>query len=108
MGKLIYSMVTSLDGYVADERGDFGSWARPDEEVLAAVNDQTAQVGTFLYGRRMYQLMSVWETDPQVVAQSPGSADFARLWQRADKVVFSTTIQHVPTARTVLYRQFDP
>ncbi len=65
MGRLIYSMLTSLDGFVADEAGDFG-WAEPDEEVLEAVNEWTAPIGTYLYGRRMYELMTVWETDPAV------------------------------------------
>lgn len=108
MGKLLYSMITSLDGYVADERGEFASWARPDEEALAAVNAQTAQVGTYLYGRRMYEIMSVWETDPAVAAQSPESQNFARLWRAANKVVFSTTLQRAGTGRTVLRREFDP
>lgn len=108
MGKLIYSMITSADGYVADDGGEFATWARPDEEVLAAVNEQTAQVGTYLYGRRMYQMMSVWETDPALAAGSPGSADFARIWQAADKVVYSTTLTEAPTANTRLERSFDP
>lgn len=108
MARLIYSMITSVDGYVADADGEFASWARPDEEVLAAVNAQTAQVGTYLYGRRMYDMMSVWETDPAVAAQSPGSEDFARLWQSADKVVYSTTLTQVHTARTQVLSSFDP
>lgn len=108
MGNLIYSMITSLDGYVADEAGEFASWAQPDEEALAAVNDQVSQVGTYLYGRRMYETMAVWETDPAVAAQSPGSQDFARLWQAADKVVYSGTLPQVSTARTELRREFDP
>ena len=108
MGKLVYSMITSVDGYVADDDGEFASWARPDEEALAAVNDQTAQVGTYLYGRRMYEMMSVWETDPAVAAQSPESEDFAGLWRAADKVVFSRTLDQVHTDRTRLEPAFDP
>lgn len=108
MGNLTYSMITSADGYVADDDGEFASWARPDEEALAAINDHTAQVGTYLYGRRMYQMMSVWETDPAVAAQSPGSQDFARLWQATDKIVYSTTLERVHTTRTRLERSLDP
>lgn len=108
MGKLVYSMITSLDGYVADPAGEFASWAMPDEEVLAAVNVQSERVGTYLYGRRMYEMMAVWETDPAVAAQSPQSQDFARLWQSADKIVYSTTLTEVPTQRTRLEHSFEP
>lgn len=107
MGHLVYSMIVSLDGYVADGEGDFG-WAVPDEEVLEEVNAETADVGTFLYGRRMYELMAVWETDPAVAAQSPRSADFARIWQAADKIVYSRTMTQVRTRRTHLEHRFDP
>lgn len=107
MGKLIYSMITSLDGYVADEDGTF-DWAVPDEEVLEAINRDTENVSTYLYGRRMYQMMRVWETDPAVAAQSPRSQDFASIWMRADKVVYSTTLPEVDTARTRLEPRFDP
>ena len=107
MGTLIYSMITSLDGYVADREGNF-DWAVPDEEVLETVNRDTVGVSTFLYGRTMYETMRVWETDPGIAGQSPRSADFARLWTRADKVVYSTTLPEVDTTRTRLERQFDP
>lgn len=107
MGQLIYSMIVSLDGYVADPEGRF-EWAVPDEDVLEAINSMTAQVGTFLYGRRMYQMMAVWETDPAVAAQSPQSEDFARIWQEKDKVVYSTTLDDVTTSRTRLESQFLP
>lgn len=107
MGKLIYSMISSLDGYVADEQGNF-DWAVPDEEVLEAINRDTASVSTYLYGRRMYEMMRVWETDPAIAAQSPRSQDFARIWVKADKVVFSTTLAGVDTQRTRLERTFDP
>ncbi|MGC0274330.1 dihydrofolate reductase family protein [Pseudactinotalea sp. Z1739] len=108
MARLIYSMITSLDGYVADADGDFGSWAQPDEEVLAALNDDIARVGTYLYGRRMYELMAVWESDPSLTADSPASEDFARLWQQADKVVYSTTLTQPVTERTRVHGVFDP
>lgn len=107
VGKLIYSMLTSLDGYVADRSGDF-SWAQPDEEVLAAVNEWTAPIGTYLYGRRMYELMTVWENDPDLRASSPGSADFADIWMAADKVIYSSTLTSVTTSRTKLLSVFDP
>jgi dihydrofolate reductase len=107
MAKLIYSAIASLDGYVADEDGDFG-WAAPDEEVHAFVNDLLLPVGTHLYGRRMYETMAVWETDPTLADQSSVMRDFAQLWQAADKVVYSGTLEAVPTARTRIERDFDP
>ncbi|WP_110589281.1 dihydrofolate reductase family protein [Microbacterium suaedae] len=108
MGTLVYSMQVSLDGYVADTTGEFTSWAMPDEQVLAAVNDEYSKVSTYLLGRRMYQMMAVWETNPEVIEQSPQSTEFARIWQRADKVVFSRTLETVATSRTQLRAQFDP
>lgn len=107
MARLLYSAICSLDGFVADEAGDFG-FAFPDPEVLAAVNEDTAQVGTFLHGRRMYELMQGWETDPSWAEGDQGSADFAAHWQRAEKVVVSTTLTDVVTRRTRLVRSFDP
>lgn len=107
MGKLIYSMISSLDGYVADEQGNF-DWAMPDEEVLETVNRDMANVSTYLYGRRMYEMMRVWETDPAVAAQSSRSQEFARIWVQAEKVVFSSTLAEVDTQRTRLERTFDP
>lgn len=107
MGRLIYFMITSLDGFVADREGGFG-WGQPSEEVLAVINEETAPVGTFLYGRKIYELMQVWETDPAIAADSPGSTDFARIWQRAEKIVFSTTLPEVATTKTRLLREFDP
>jgi dihydrofolate reductase len=80
MAKLIYSAITSLDGYVADEDGNF-DWAAPDEEVHAFINDLERPVGTYLYGRRMYEVMVVWETDPTLADQSPVMRDFAQVWQ---------------------------
>ncbi|RJL35648.1 dihydrofolate reductase family protein [Bailinhaonella thermotolerans] len=107
MGKLIYSMITSLDGYVADERGDF-AWGEPDEEAHRYVNELTRSVGTYLYGRRMYETMVYWETADTLPGQPPYVLDWARQWQAADKIVYSTTLDSVSSARTRLEREFDP
>jgi dihydrofolate reductase len=107
MAKLIYSAITSLDGYIADEDGNF-DWAAPDEEVHAFVNDLERPVGTYLYGRRMYEVMAPWETDPTLADQSRVMRDFAELWQAADKIVYSKTLKTVSTASTRLERDFDP
>ena len=106
MAKLIYSAITSLDGYVADEDGNF-RWAEPDEEVHSFVNDLERPVGTYLYGRRMYETMLAWETmslddQPAVVR------DFAAIWQAADKIVYSRTLEAASSARTRIERDFDP
>ena len=105
MASLIYSAITSLDGYVEDERGAF-SWAAPDEEVHAFVNDLERPVGTYLYGRRMYDVMRYWETAP--AGQQPVMRDYARIWQAADKIVYSKTLEAVSSARTRIERDFDP
>jgi dihydrofolate reductase len=107
MAKLIYVTNVSLDGYIEDERGvfDFGPL---DDDVLASYNDLLRPVGTFLYGRRLYETMAPWETDPALAAQSDLMADFATVWQAADKVVYSTTLDAVQTARTRLEHRFDP
>lgn len=105
MAKLIYSSITSLDGYVADEDGNF-DWAAPDEEVHAFVNDLERSVGTYLYGRRMYDVMSAWESMP-VTEQPAAVQDYAGIWREADKVVYSTTLETVSTARTRIERTFD-
>jgi dihydrofolate reductase len=107
VGRLIYSAITSLDGYIADEAGNF-DWAEPDEEVHSFVNDLARPVGTHMYGRRMYEVMAVWETPDTLPDQSPHMLDFARLWQAADKVVYSRTLQAPSTARTRIERDFDP
>jgi dihydrofolate reductase len=107
MAKLVYSAITSLDGYIADKDGKF-DWAVPDEEVLAFINDLERPLGTYLYGRRMYELMVVWETDPSAAEQSPHSRDFAEIWKAANKVVYSTTLKEVSTSKTQLERDFDP
>jgi dihydrofolate reductase len=107
MVRLIYTSITSLDGYVADANGDF-DWAAPDEEVHAYVNDLERPAGTYLYGRRMYDVMRYWETANTLPDQKPLFADYTRIWQAADKVVFSTTLDAPTTARTRLERTFDP
>jgi dihydrofolate reductase len=107
MAKLIYSAIASLDGYVADEDGNF-DWAVPDEEVHTFVNDLERPVGTHLYGRRMYETMVGWETDPTLADRSPLMRDFAEIWQAADKIVYSRTLERVTTARTRIERDFDP
>ena len=107
MAKLIYSAITSLDGYVADEDGNF-DWAAPDEEVHTFLNDLERSVGTYLYGRRIYQVMDVWETDHTLADHSPVTLDFAQIWQAADKIVYSKTLETVSTTRTRIERDFDP
>ncbi len=107
MAKLIYSAITSLDGYVADADGNFG-WAAPDEEVHTFVNDLERPVGTYLYGRRMYEVMSGWETAHTLANQPPFMQDFAETWQAASKIVYSKTLETVSSARTRIERNFDP
>lgn len=107
MAKLIYSAITSLDGYIEDTTGKF-DWAMPDEEMHRFANDLERTAGTHLYGRRMYETMMVWETDPGFAAESPVLLDFAEIWQAADKIVYSRTLKAVATARTRIERDFDP
>jgi dihydrofolate reductase len=107
MAKLIYSAITSLDGYVADEDGNF-DWSAPDEEVHSFVNDLERQVGTYLYGRRMYEVMVAWEPPAAFARGSPVTQDYAEIWQAADKVVYSRTLESVSSARTRIERDFDP
>jgi dihydrofolate reductase len=105
MAKLIYSGITSLDGYVADTDGNF-DWSMPDDEVHAFVNDLERPIGTYLYGRRMYEVMVYWET--LSVADQPAVArDYTSIWQAADKIVYSTTIETVSSTRTRIERKFD-
>jgi dihydrofolate reductase len=106
MARLIYSALQSLDGYVADEDGKF-DWAEPDEEVHAFVNDLERPVGTYLYGRRMYEVMVAWETLP-LADQPPYMQDYAEIWRAADKIVYSKTLATVSTAMTRIERDFDP
>jgi dihydrofolate reductase len=107
MGKLIYSAIASADGYTEDAAGSF-DWAAPDEELLRFVNDLERPVGTYLYGRRMYQTMLYWETAHTVPGQPSSVREFTGIWQAAEKIVFSTTLESVSTARTRIERNFDP
>ena len=106
MAKLIYTAIASLDGYVADEAGGF-AWSAPDEEVHAFVNDLSRPLGTYLFGRRMYEVLAAWET-METAGEPPVIADFAAIWHDVDKVVFSRTLDTVTTARTRIEREFDP
>jgi dihydrofolate reductase len=107
MAKLIYSAITSLDGYVADEQGKF-DWSAPDEEVHSFVNDLARPIGTYLYGRRMYEVLRYWETAHTIPNQPPVLLDFAEIWQAADKIVYSKTLETVSSGRTRIERDFDP
>jgi dihydrofolate reductase len=107
VAKLIYMAIASLDGYVADEDGAF-EWAKPDAEVHAFVNDLERPIGTHLYGRRLYELMIGWETMHTLPDQTPQTLDFAAIWQAAEKVVYSRTLETVSSARTRIERDFAP
>ncbi len=106
MAKLMYSAMQSLDGYIEDEDGKF-DWAQPDEEVHTFVNDLEQAVGTYLLGRRVYEVLSYWETI-DLADQPPFIQDFAEIWRAADKIVYSKTLKTVSTARTQIERAFDP
>jgi dihydrofolate reductase len=107
MARLIYSVIASLDGYIADEDGNF-DWAAPDEEVHSFFNTLERPVGTYLYGRRMYEVMRPWEHPEALADPSPVMLDFASIWQAAGKVVYSRTLETVDTTRTRIERDFDP
>lgn len=107
MGKLIYAANISLDGFLEDESGAF-DWSVPDEDVHAFWNEHERSIGTSLYGRRMYETMRVWEHDDWLTDQPAVARDYAEIWRQADKVVYSTTLTDVSTARTRIERQFDP
>jgi dihydrofolate reductase len=106
VAKLTYFAIQSLDGYIEDERGKF-DWAAPDEEVHTFVNDLERSVGTYLYGRRMYEVMIAWET-LSLADQPPYLRDFAETWRRADKIVYSRTLDDVSSEKTTIERAFDP
>ncbi|HSQ33144.1 MAG TPA: dihydrofolate reductase family protein [Gemmatimonadaceae bacterium] len=107
MARLIYTALTSLDGYVADEQGKF-DWAEPDEEVHGFVNALERPTGTFLLGRRMYEVLSFWENPPKLDEEPPVIREFAAIWRAADKIVYSRTLKTASTARTRIEREFDP
>lgn len=107
MAKLIFSAITSLDGYIEDEAGTF-DWAAPDDEVFSFLNDLERPIGTYLYGRRMYETMVYWETADVLREQSPVAWDWMQLWRAADKVVYSRSLETASSARTRIERDFDP
>jgi dihydrofolate reductase len=107
MAHLIYSAISSLDGYIEDTGGNF-DWAMPDEEVHRFINNLERGAHTYLYGRRMYETMMVWETDPNLAAESPLMRDFAEVWQAANKIVYSRTLETISTRKTQLEQTFDP
>lgn len=107
MARLIYATPTSLDGYIADETGNF-DWAAPDEEVLAFINDLERPIGMYLYGRKMFGTMAIWETPDVIPDRTPAMLDFARIWQAADKIVYSKSLETVSIPKTRLEREFDP
>jgi len=106
MAKLIYGANSSLDGYVADAEGKI-EWSAPDEEVHRFVNDLERPIGTYLYGRRMYEVMRYWETAPAGNGEASAEREYAKIWQAADKIIYSTTLEQVSSARTRIERRFD-
>jgi dihydrofolate reductase len=106
MGSLIYSMIASLDGYIADQDGKF-DWAEPDEEVHTQINALARPVGTYLLGRRMYEVLAYWDDPPALDEQPSFVREFTEIWRAADKVVYSTTLETARTARTRIARDFD-
>jgi dihydrofolate reductase len=107
MAKLTYITNLSLDGYIEDAHGSF-DWTEPSDEVFAFITDLIRPIDTWLYGRRLYEMMAVWETDETLAAQSDLMADFSEAWKAGDKVVYSTTLEAVSTASSRLERSFDP
>jgi dihydrofolate reductase len=107
MPKLLYASNMSLDGFTEDAHGAF-DWAPPDDDVFVSITEVMRSAGTYLYGRRMYETMAVWETEPSLAARSPLTAAYARVWKAARKVVHSTTLTALSTADTTLVDRFDP
>ncbi|MDQ2661738.1 MAG: dihydrofolate reductase family protein [Actinomycetota bacterium] len=107
MAKLIYITNVSLDGYIEDDRGRF-DWSEPGDDYFAFITDLIRPIGTHLYGRRLYDSMAVWETDPALAAESELTGEFAKAWQDSDKVVYSTAMDAASTTRTRVERTFDP
>ena len=106
MAKLIYAAIASLDGYIEDAEGG-SDWSMPDEEVHGFVNELERPIGTYLYGRRMYETMVFWETAAASVDEPAVFRDYAAIWRAAEKVVYSRTLQSVSSARTRIEREFD-
>ncbi len=106
MSKLIYFMPASMDGFIAGENQGY-DWSEPDEEVMTLINDLTRPIGTYLYGRKNYETMTVWETPDVMPDLSPTSKDFGRIWQAADKIVYSKSLETVSTQKTRIEREFD-
>ena len=107
MAKLIYSAITSLDGYVADSEGNF-DWSAPDEEVHRFINDLERPIGTYLYGRRMYEVMRYWDTAPTGNEEPTAEQDYAKIWQATDKIVYSKGLDQASTGKTRIEREFEP
>lgn len=107
MSKLIYFMPTSLDGFIAAETDNI-DWAVPDEEISAFINDLHRPIGTYLYGRKNYETMTIWETPDVIPGLMPAMTEFGRIWQAADKIVYSKSLEAVSTAKTRLEREFEP
>jgi dihydrofolate reductase len=105
MARLIYFTPTSLDGYIGD--ADY-AWAAPDEEGFAFINDLERPIGTYLFGRKMYETMAVWQTPDVIPGATPAMLEFARIWQAAEKIVYSRSLETVPTPKTRLEREFEP
>lgn len=105
MAKLIYVTPTSLDGYIADENYD---WSAPDQDGLTFISEVMRPIGTYLYGRKMYETMAVWQTPDVIPGQTPATLEFARIWQAAGKIVYSRSLESVSTPKTRLEREFDP
>jgi dihydrofolate reductase len=107
LGRLVYSTIASLDGYIEDAQGRF-DWAKPDDEVFGFLNDLERSFGTGLYGRRMYEVMVYWETAPTDESVAPLERDFAQMWRAQEKVVYSSTLQSASSTRTRIERRLDP
>ncbi len=107
MSKLIYFMPMSLDGFIAGETENM-NWAAPDEEISAFINDRHRPIGTYLYGRKNYETMTIWETPDGIPGRTPAMMDFGRIWQAADKIVYSKSLEIVSTSKTRHEREFEP
>lgn len=107
MAKLIYFMPMSLDGFIAGETDNM-DWSVPDEEISAFINDRLRPIGTYLYGRKIYETMKIWETPDAIPGVTPAMMDFGRIWQAADKIVYSKSLSTVSTPKTRLEREFEP